>query len=256
MADVSYWTQRLRRYGHTGWSDFATYWYDQRLRLRAIERVVLAPRSGAARSALDFGCGVGDFCALLAQRFESVVGYDVSVDILQRARQRNGHTNIRYTDSLDQALGVKRDLILSITVLQHITDDAELATLLQRFASTLAPGGRVAIMETLADSERHAGYLKRRTLPQLLGLFEQVGLVPQGRHHFYHPSEAPTPSYTRYRTRVPVQLLTRLAGWRVPLAEGLLRRIAQRAADADTDYLDRAPSPTQILVFARKEPAR
>jgi 2-polyprenyl-3-methyl-5-hydroxy-6-metoxy-1,4-benzoquinol methylase len=256
MADVSYWTQRLRRYGHTGWSDFATYWYDQRLRLRAIERAVLAVRSGAARSALDFGCGVGDFCTLLAGRFESVVGYDVSADILQRARQRNGRANIRYTDSVDQALGVKRDLILSITVLQHITDDAELATVLQRFASTLAPGGHVAIMETLADSERHAGYLKRRTVPQLLGLFAQAGLVPQRTHDFYHPTEAPTPAYARYRARVPVQLLTRLAGWRVPGAEAWLRHIAQRAADADTDYLDGAPSPTKILVFARKEPAR
>ena len=37
MSSAAYWTERVRRYGHTGWSDAATYWYDQRLRLKVAE---------------------------------------------------------------------------------------------------------------------------------------------------------------------------------------------------------------------------
>ena len=63
MSSAAFWSQRVRRYGHTGWSDAATYAYDQRLRLKAVSWL-LKPMAAA----LDYGCGVGDFCALLATR--------------------------------------------------------------------------------------------------------------------------------------------------------------------------------------------
>jgi 2-polyprenyl-3-methyl-5-hydroxy-6-metoxy-1,4-benzoquinol methylase len=254
MADALYWNQRLARYGHTGWSDFATYWYDQTLRLKAIETVVLddAPAMPLPHaSALDFGCGVGDFCALLSERFDQVVGYDLSADIVQRARSRHPSSRIRYTAQLDDALRGPHDLILCVTVLQHVTDDDELAAVLRRFADALTPDGRVAVMETLADSEQHAGHLKRRTQAGLRALFAQAGFTLTAQHSFYHPSEAPTPAYVRYRARPDVRVLARLAFWRVPMAETVLRGIAQQAAAADAAFLGRRESPTKILIFDR-----
>ncbi|HJV60128.1 MAG TPA: class I SAM-dependent methyltransferase [Albitalea sp.] len=255
MADAAYWSQRLARYGHTGWSDLAVYAYDQRLRLKAIERVLFDPaasESRAHRRALDYGCGVGDFSALLAMRFEQVLGYDLSADIVRRAAESHPLPNVRFTQDADEAWAQMHDLILCVTVLQHVVDDDELERLLRRFVGSLEPGGRVVVMETLADSELHGGYLKRRTLDRLLGQFRQVGLSCIARHDFYHPSEAPTPAYARYRARPAVRLLARLANWRVPRAGRLLHRIARRAADADDAFLDRRASPTKILVFARE----
>ena len=38
MSGAQFWAERVRRYGHTGWSDAAVYAYDQRLRLAALDR--------------------------------------------------------------------------------------------------------------------------------------------------------------------------------------------------------------------------
>lgn len=253
MADTAFWAERVRRYGHTGWSDFATYWYDQRLRLKAIEQTVLGDLPPGRESALDFGCGVGDFCAALAPHFRQVIGYDASPDVLELARRRNPGPGIAYGAQLDAALAGPHDLILSVTVLQHIVDDAELRRLLARFAQALAPGGRVVVLETLADAPSNAGYLKRRTLPQLTGLFAAVGLALVSVRAFYHPTECPTPAYRRYRSRFSVRVLGRLAGLKLPLAEAVLRRLARRQAEQDHAFLDQPASPTKILVFGRKD---
>lgn len=256
MVDGDYWAARVRRYGHTGWSDCATYWYDQYLRLQAIEQTVLGTGLRGRRSALDFGCGVGDFCRLLARHFRSVAGYDVSADVLEIARQQNPGAHIIYSTQLDAALAGSHDLILSVTVLQHIVNDAELGLLLARMAQALAAGGRVVVMETLAETPSHAGYLCRRTLAQLKGLFEAAGLVLVSTRGFYHPTECPTPGYRRYRSRWSVRVLGRLAGLKLPWAEAVLRRVAHRHAEQDHAFLDLPASPTQILVFRRKgEPA-
>ncbi len=249
-----FWAERVRRHGHTGWSDPATYCYDQRLRLKAIAQTVLAPSSEASparrASALDFGCGVGDFCALLAPHFEAVTGYDTAAEVLVRARVHNAAPNIRYENRLEMALDRRHDLILGVTVLQHVVSDAALQALLVRLAAALAPGGRVVVMETLAALESDAGYLKRRTLGQMVSLFDAAGLALVARHGFHHPTECPTPTYARYRARRSVSWLGRLASLGMPGTRAMLRRIAWPLADGDADALGHAASPTQILVFA------
>jgi len=251
MAE-EFWAERVRRHGHTGWSDPATYCYDQRLRLKAIAQIALLPLPARPASALDFGCGVGDFCALLAPHFDTVTGYDPSAEVLARARACNPAPNIRYHERLEMALDRRHDFILSVTVLQHIVDDAALAALLVRLAAALAPGGRVVVMETLAALESDAGYLRRRTLAQLTGLFDRAGLRLVAQQGFHHPTECPTPTYARYRARRGVRLLGRLAGLGVPGARAMLRHIAWPLADGDADALGNAASPTQILTFARR----
>lgn len=252
MKDLAFWSERLRRYGHTGWSDAATYAYDQRARLKAADEVLSGLPAQAWRSALDFGCGVGDFCTVLARHADAVVGYDLSPAVIQRAAQLNAAPNVRYVSRVDEVWARRYDLILSVTVLQHVVDDAELQALVQCFADALNPGGRIVVLETLAEVPANAGYLKRRTLAQLLAVFAAAGLRPVAQRGFYHPTECPTPAYRAYRQGWAVRVLARLAGWRIALAQGILTRIAQRAADADTACLDRPASPTQWLVFCRR----
>jgi hypothetical protein len=59
-----FWQTRYAKHGHTGWSDSAIYAYDQLERLAivgsAIERLGNGPET-----ALDYGCGSGDFSPLL-----------------------------------------------------------------------------------------------------------------------------------------------------------------------------------------------
>jgi SAM-dependent methyltransferase len=247
MSPVSFWGERVRRYGHTGWSDAATYAYDQRLRLKAVGWL-LKP----VHSALDYGCGVGDFCALLATCAQRVVGHDLSREALLRAARQHPSTAIRYEPIAQAVWSQRYDLILSITVLQHVVDDGELQALLERCADALQPGGRMIVLETLADETRDGVYLKRRTQAELVDAFARAGLSLQSRRGFYHPTECPTPAFLAYRKRPAVRLLSRLAGWKVPGAQPLLARIAHAAADADTEFLAQPASPTQLLVFARR----
>lgn len=252
MSNATFWSDRVRRYGHTGWSDAAIYAYDQRLRLKAVREVLSATAGPRPSSALDFGCGVGDFCALLAPQVDTVVGYDVSPEVVALAAGTNPAPNVRYVSNTEAVWSRRYDVILSVTVLQHVVRDDELQALLLRFAAVLNPRGRIVVLETLADVPHDAGYLKRRTLAQLLSAFEAAGLEMIVQRGFYHPSECPTPAFSAYRSRLTVRLLARLAAWRVAPARALLTRIARRAADADTASLDQPGSPTQWLVFGRR----
>jgi 2-polyprenyl-3-methyl-5-hydroxy-6-metoxy-1,4-benzoquinol methylase len=81
--------------------------------------------AGEARSALDFGCGVGRLTIPLARHYASVVGVDVSPSMLAKARERCeslGITNLRFFQSNDALSAVEGcfDLIISHIVLQHI----------------------------------------------------------------------------------------------------------------------------------------
>jgi len=251
MTDPRYWNDRLEQYGHTGWSNPATYAYDQYLRLAAIERILALLPSTGSGAALDFGCGVGDFCTLLARHYPRVTGFDISAPIIEAARRRNPGPSIDYTDQLEQALATPRRLILSVTVLQHLVQDEEVLELLPRWAAALEPAGRVVAMETLAGRPQDAGYLKRRTLEELVGLFGQAGLRLLDQRTFYHPTEAPTRSFRRFRTSVVNRLLARAVLWGVPTLSGILTRRARRAAAGDTEFFDTVPSPTRILTFTR-----
>jgi SAM-dependent methyltransferase len=79
----------------------------------------------APRRALDFGCGVGRLVLALATRCESVVGVDVSEDMLAEARtlcERAGAKNVQFVrgDAALASLAGPYDLVHSLLVLQHI----------------------------------------------------------------------------------------------------------------------------------------
>lgn len=252
MSGEAFWSERVSRHGHTGWSDAAVYAYDQPLRLAALRDWLDMQTTPADASALDFGCGTGDFCALLAERFATVVGCDLSSAVLAVAAQRHASPRIRYTANVDAALARRYALILCVTVLQHVVDDGELRALLQRFAAALQPGGQVVVLETFAAGTPAANdYLKRRTRESLVAAFASVGLDLRSQRGFYHPSESPTPAFLAYRRRPWVRLLSRLAPWRLPGVRNALARLGAKSAGADRDAMDRVGSPTQWLVFAR-----
>lgn len=252
MADADFWSGRLRRYGHTGWADPAIYAYDQRLRLRAVRQWLQAWR-GPRRRALDFGCGVGDFAALLAQFLPSVTGYDIAPAILQQARRRVTAPGVALTDDRVAALAAgPYDVALCITVLQHVLDDDEARQLAAGLAAALAAGGSLLMLETLVDTPRPAaGYVHQRSAAELRALFEGAGLVLVSQWAFHHPQQAPTAAFARYYRRLDVRLLRRAAaagwGW----ARARLDAIAERAVTEDNGALPSQDGPTQFFEFER-----
>lgn len=99
--------------------------------------------------ALDFGCGVGRLVTALAPHATSVVGVDVSPDMLAEARKNcaaRGLQNVELVQGDEDLSGVKGefDLITSYIVFQHIPV-ARGEVLFRKLIAHLQEGGMAAI---------------------------------------------------------------------------------------------------------------
>jgi cyclopropane fatty-acyl-phospholipid synthase-like methyltransferase len=106
-------------------------------------------------AALEVGCSIGVLTAQLARRCEHLVATEVSPTALEQARRRcAAHANIdfRLTLSNGEALGGPYDLVLLSEVV-YFWDDADLAAFAQRFEHALAPGGQVALVHWLGETD-------------------------------------------------------------------------------------------------------
>jgi SAM-dependent methyltransferase len=96
--------------------------------------------------ALDFGCGVGRVSRYLAQHFELVVGVDISLVMLGKARSLNQDlSNLAFVQTSDPALSCfpprSFDLIYCSRVLQHMPSEELASQYLSSLARLLAPEG-------------------------------------------------------------------------------------------------------------------
>lgn len=106
-----------------------------------LEKIGHAP--DLSGTALDFGCGVGRLTQALARRFASVVGIDISQQMIRQAESVNQYPNCRYAAGTTSRLPFENAsfaFIYSNIVLQHVP--RRLATnYLQEFVRLLVPGG-------------------------------------------------------------------------------------------------------------------
>jgi SAM-dependent methyltransferase len=85
---------------------------------------LLAQLPGRGRRALDAGCGSGRHALALADRFDEVVGIDISQPLIDLARQQRPHLRVHYQvgDLLAITNPGRFDLVLSSTTLHHLPD--------------------------------------------------------------------------------------------------------------------------------------
>lgn len=100
-------------------------------------------------SALDVGCGSGTFARLLAERCDSVLGIDLSVGMIERAKAESGsYPNLRFevgdVMTTDFAEG-SFDCIATIATLHHMP----LEKVLARFKRWLKPGGTLLVLDLM-----------------------------------------------------------------------------------------------------------
>jgi len=159
MEPALYWEERARRFAGrgAGLAAVCSYgmpaFYNRTIHL--CQRLALARwlRSAAGLRVLDVGCGVGRWSRLLAARGARVTGIDLSPTMIDEARRRAAAQGVgnacRFlvADLATLATGEEFDLVLSVTVLQHILDPAALRAALERMAQHLAPGGVLILLE-------------------------------------------------------------------------------------------------------------
>jgi 2-polyprenyl-3-methyl-5-hydroxy-6-metoxy-1,4-benzoquinol methylase len=104
--------------------------------------------------AVDVGCGGGNNCGLLAERYDEVVGVDISRKMLDIAAAKPSRVPVRYecrsaTDLTPERDGLF-DLVMSVNAVFHMGPADEVLPVLR---ALVAPGGRLVIIDvTQPDS--------------------------------------------------------------------------------------------------------
>jgi 2-polyprenyl-3-methyl-5-hydroxy-6-metoxy-1,4-benzoquinol methylase len=159
VGAAAYWERRARLFAHRGdgLAAVCSYgmpeFYNRTIQLS--QRLALAPWLAITPGTrvLDVGCGVGRWSRLLAARGGEVAGVDLSPTMVKVASRRAAAAGLSercrfmVQDLAELELGAHFDLILGVTVLQHILEPLRLRRAVQRMAAHLAPHGRMLLLE-------------------------------------------------------------------------------------------------------------
>jgi SAM-dependent methyltransferase len=148
--------------------------YEDRLRRAAMERLV---GRGEGRRLLDAGCGSGRWSIRLAEAGWVVTGADISHGLLALAPSA---PNVTYVQGSIQDLDLSAasfDAVLSVTVLQHITDERSFDAAVDNLMRMLRPAGMVAVLEyaPLRVFGSMPGYMHARSRGQWIRAFTSRG---------------------------------------------------------------------------------
>lgn len=133
--------------------------------------------------AVEIGSGLGRVCLPLAERFERVVGLDISSEMVERSRELVDDPRIEFVLGDGSTLrGVddgSADLVLTFTVFQHIPDPAVIEGYILEAGRVLRPGGVLCFQWNNTPGSWWWA-LRRR----VLGLLERSGVYREryGRH--------------------------------------------------------------------------
>jgi len=99
---------------------------------------------------VDYGCGIGDVCALLAEAFPAarIEGLDPSTKCVQRAVERYGSPRVSFSvlGEVEQSDAEPADLVHLNGVVHHV-DPGDRPQLFAAFRRRVAPSGVVAVFE-------------------------------------------------------------------------------------------------------------
>lgn len=152
--------------------------------------------------AVEIGSGLGRVCRALAERFEAVVGLDVSEEMVRRARGLVTEPGVRFEVNDGRSLRPLGDgtvdLVLSFTVFQHLPRMALVEGYIEEAARVLRPGGLLVFQWNNTPGPWR--WWVRRTV---LVALQRTGLRPE-RHRRH--------SGAFLGCRIPVASVTRAVG--------------------------------------------
>ena len=161
-----YWEERARRFAAAGDGLAAVCSYGMpgfynRL-IHAAQRRALRPWLGVrpGMKVLEVGCGIGRWCRELALRGAQITAVDISPTMIAEATRRAalqgviGNCRFLVQDLAQLEAGERFDMILGVTVLQHILEPQSLRCAVQRMVAHLAEGGRLVLLEVAPQRAR------------------------------------------------------------------------------------------------------
>lgn len=195
-----YWERRAQRFAAhgEGLAAVCSYgmpqFYNRMIQLT--QRLALAPwlRVHNGQSALDVGCGVGRWSGLLAAGGAQVTGIDLSPTMIAIAQERARAAGLQHRCRFEvrdiarladtrAADSERYDLVLAVTVLQHILEPQALQRALSAMIARLAPGGWLVLLEAApvhATRRCDSTIFTARSRSDYLALFASFGLRLRG----------------------------------------------------------------------------
>ena len=162
--------------------DMGGFWATGRtIVAQAIDEAPVRPsRFGTA---VELGPGLGRICVALADRFDQVIGVDVSAEMVERARTLIDDPKIRFEvgdgRSLRPVGDGTADFVIGFTVLQHVPSRDVIANYLTDAGRVLRPGGVLAIQWNNESAVRHELRAARWRMLARLGRLNDERVAPQ-----------------------------------------------------------------------------
>jgi tRNA (cmo5U34)-methyltransferase len=165
---------------------YAEFIRDEILRYDYVQELIAeSAASVVASSILDLGTGTGETLARVLSRHPSahVVGIDESEGMLGVARPRldGYHVTLRVADLLDELPTGPFDLVTSALAVHHL-DGPGKATLFERVAAVLRPGGRFVLADVILPDDGTSaviplsdGWDKPSTVRDQVGWLDDAG---------------------------------------------------------------------------------
>jgi len=188
---TDYWEDRARRFAAegAGLAAVCAYgmpaFYNRAIHLEQYLALRRWVHVQAGTRVLDVGCGVGRWSRLLAARGAMVTGIDLSPTMIAQAQQRSlqdgveSRCRFRVQDVAQLDVGAQFDLILGVTVLQHILDSRALHAAMMAMSAHLAPRGRMVLLEAAPShvvDRCDTSVFRARQRSEYLQLIDDCGL--------------------------------------------------------------------------------
>jgi SAM-dependent methyltransferase len=140
---------------------------------------LMAELSGGGR-AIDLGCGNGRTCRMIADRYQEVIGVDVSSRVLEIARAKDNPPNVRYEcrDVLD--LSPERDGTFDTVFTTNSAFSMGPAdVVLPQFRRLVAPGGKLVVLDMTRPDEDPSATANGSERPRSFQPFEIAHTIYQ-----------------------------------------------------------------------------
>jgi len=174
-----FWDNRVEKYGElsTGYLDRNFYEYDDSLRWSLFRKSVTKKKGSKI---LDVGCNHGRWSYKMYDLGFKIYGFDISSKAIELAKKNKGKRKIEFFYS--KAVDIKFeknyfDVIVSVTVLQHILDKKEFEKSLKKLIDITKKGGEIFLIESapMKKKVRKLNYKEEWTLSNFRKIFEENG---------------------------------------------------------------------------------
>jgi SAM-dependent methyltransferase len=107
------------------------------------------------RRAIDIGCGNGRNCRMIADRYDEVVGVDISSRVIELAKNKDNPPNVRYeTAAIQDTSPEDLGLFDAVFSTNAVFSMGRISAVLPCFRSLIAPGGRLVVIDPTRPNYR------------------------------------------------------------------------------------------------------